>query len=143
MFPNNSPLKERDYRTPERAREFYKRAIGATPQEQETLLQQGFGALRSSYEALIIFDLFKEVVMRFDERVSFGRMRDITWDYALVQDVISKCETLSRYIEGHLHSNAFMSKKPTPDLLCKEIQDFESIKNRLKQLKKPKAQRVN
>lgn len=43
----------------------------ARPQVQERLLRDGFGALRTSYEAFIIFELFNEVVLRFGEAYQF------------------------------------------------------------------------
>ena len=99
-------------------------------------MKDGFGALRTSYEAFIIFDLLSEVVMRFDERISFGRLKDIVWDKSIADEVIAKCELLSRHIEGHLHSDAFTAQKPTPDMLWNEIEAFEVLRKRLKELKK-------
>lgn len=136
VFLDNSPALERDYRRPKRAREIYARAKDAPAAEQETLLRDGFGALRTTYEAFIIFELLNEVVMRFNERISFGRLKGIVWDRSLAEDVITACERLSRYIEGHLHSDAFGAQKPTPKTLLDEIEDFEALKKRLKVLRK-------
>ncbi len=136
VFLNNSPALERDYRKPKRAREIYEKARDASGAEQEALLREGFGALRSTYEAFIIFDLFNEVVMRFDERISFGRLKDVVWDSTIASDVIAACERLSRYIEGHLHSDAFGAQKPTPQTLLDEIKAFEEIRKRLNDLKR-------
>lgn len=135
VFLNNSPALERDYRKATKAYEIYQLAKNASAAEQESLLHQGFAALRTSYEALIIFDLFNEVVMRFDERVSFGRLKDIVWDMSIAEEVVSKCELLSKYIEGHLHSDAFVAAKPTCEMLVKEIEDFKTLKKRLSDLK--------
>jgi FMN phosphatase YigB (HAD superfamily) len=73
--------------------------------------------------------------MRFDERVSFGRLKDIVWDESIAEEVIAKCELLSRYIEGHLHSDAFGAQKPTPKMLLAEIEAFEALQKRLKALR--------
>lgn len=135
VFLNNSPALEREYRKATRARELYDKAKSAAPSEQEALLREGFGAVRTCYEAFIIFELFNEVVMRFDERISFGRLKDVVWDKAIADEVIKKCETLSKYIEGHLHSDAFMGVKPTPQLLLAEIEAFETLVKRLRQLR--------
>lgn len=136
VFNDNSPLTEQSFRKSKRARSFYERALRADAEEQESLLQQGFGALRTSYEAFIIFDLFNEVVQRFNERLSFGRLKEIVWDDAIVKEVIGKCELLSRHIEGHLHSDAFTARKPTPSALLVEIDAFEELKKKHKALKK-------
>jgi AAA domain len=135
VFLNNSPALERDYRKATKARDIYQQAKGASAAEQEALLRDGFGALRTNYEAFIIFDLFDEVVMRFDERVSFGRLKNIVWDKSISDEVVTRCEQLSRYIEGHLHSDAFAATKPTCEMLIREIEYFEALKKRLKLLK--------
>lgn len=135
VFLDNGPALERDYRRPKRARELCDLARKASAQEQERLLRDGLGALRTCYEAFIVFDLFNEVVLRFDERLSFGRLRDIVWDPQIAEDVISSCERLSRYIEGHLHSDTF--ERPTVKMLDEEIAGFETLRKRLNTLKNP------
>ncbi|MBU7030152.1 MAG: AAA family ATPase [Theionarchaea archaeon] len=135
VFLNNSPALEREYRKAKKAREIYKKAKDASPVEQENLLRQGFGALRAAYEAFIIFDLFNEVIMRFDERVSFGRLKGIVWNKPIADEVIKRCELLSRYIEGHLHSDASVVMKPTCEVLKEEIEAFDALRKKLKELK--------
>jgi energy-coupling factor transporter ATP-binding protein EcfA2 len=136
VFLDNSPALEREYRKSTKARTFYQKAKVATAEEQENLLHQGFAALRTSYEAFIVFDLFNEVVLRFDERISFGRLSGIVWNEPIVNDVISKCERLSKYIEGHLHSEALIEGRLTCETLLQEIGDFDGLKKQLSKLKK-------
>jgi len=138
VYLNNSPALEREYRKPTRASESYVRAKDAPAEEQEALLRQGFGELRTTYEAFIIFGLLGEVVMRFEERISFGRLKSIVWDDSIVQEVVASCERLSRYIEGHLHSDTYGAKKPTPATLLREINTFTDLSKRLRALKKDK-----
>jgi len=136
VFLNNSPALERDYRKATRAREIHERAKDAPAAEQENLLRDGFGALRTCYEAFIVFELFNGVVMRFEERISPGCLREIVWDKAIVDEVIAAHERLSRYIEGHLHSDAFGAQKPKPKTLLDEIGAFEALRRHLKDLRK-------
>lgn len=136
IFLNNSPALEREYRKPARAREIYEKAMNAPPAEQEALLRDGFGALRTTYEAFIVFDLFNEVVMRFHERISFGRLKDVVWDRGIAEEIIKSCERLSGLIEGHLHSELLGAQKPTPRMLLQEIEAFEDVRRRLKDLRK-------
>jgi hypothetical protein len=56
VFTNNSPALERDFKSPAHAEDMYRQAKDAAPEIQEVFIKQGFGALRSNYEALIIFD---------------------------------------------------------------------------------------
>jgi len=139
VYLDNSPVCEKDYKSAKIANDYYVKAKDAKPAEQQALLQQGFAALRTSYEALIIFDMFNDVVARFEERLSFGRLKDVRVDLTLVEEIIRRMETLSRYIEGHSHSDAFASAKPSPGTLLEEIRAFESIRVAQKELKKPAA----
>jgi ABC-type transport system involved in cytochrome c biogenesis ATPase subunit len=136
VYLDNSPALERDYRKATKAREIHAQALQAGAAYQEFLLRDGFGSLRTCYEAFIIFDLFNEVVMRFSERISYGRLSTIYWEPELVQDVVDSCDRLSRNLEGHLHSDALGSVKPTPADLLREIEHFESLQKRLRELKK-------
>lgn len=139
VFANNSPALESTYKTTLIAEEYYNKAKEKPPAEQERLLKQGFGALRTTYEWFIIYKLLGGVVVRFDERISPGRLKDIIWDRELFRKVMEKHETLSRYIEGHLHSNAYTPVKPTPALLLQEIKEFNEIRNQHKNLSKGTA----
>jgi len=140
MYLNNSPVCEKDFKSAALARECYTKAKNAPPADQQALLQQGFGALRTSYEALIVFEIFNGVVPRFGERITFGALNGVRVDPKLNDEIILRMETLSRYIEGHLHSDAFASVKPTPDLLLEEINMFESVRKVQKELKKASVQ---
>lgn len=134
VYLNNSPALERDYRKPTRAHEIYAQAKTAPPEKQEDLLKEGFAALRTTYEAFIVFDLFSGVISRFDERLSLGPLRGIKWDEKIANEVVDTYERVSRYIEGHLHSDTFISQKPTPAALLSEIEAFNAIKARWKAL---------
>jgi hypothetical protein len=57
VFLNNSPTLERDYRKATKAREIYQQAKDAAAAEQEDLLKEGFGALRTTYEAFTLSSL--------------------------------------------------------------------------------------
>ncbi len=133
VFLNNCPALEKEYKSTARARDFYKLAKDAAPAEQERLLRDGFGALRSTYEAFIVFDLFGGVVSRFEERINFLQLRTLAWDGAITGQIVAKCEHLSRFIEAHLHTDTFVQKPSCTDLL-KEIDDFEALKKRHKEL---------
>ena len=106
------------------------------PSEQQLLIKDGFGALRTCYEAFVMFDLFGEVVIRFAERISIDRLKNVVIDIGIRDEVISKVGLLSRYIEGHSHSDAFAAQLPTPDMLKHELDEFEQLRKRHKDFKK-------
>jgi len=133
VFLNNCPGLERDYKTTKIAREWLEKARNAEPQEQEHLLKQGFGALRSSYEAFVIHDLLQGVVTRWDERISLeGRLDRIQLSDHIVKTVVKKVSHLSQFIEGHLHSDTI--QKPSVTALEEEVRAFESLRAEHKQL---------
>jgi len=134
VFLNNSPACEADYNSAHFAREHYARAKSAAPEEQQWLLEQGFGALRTAYEYFIIFDLLAGVIQRFEERVSFGALAGVSLQQEIVAEVISRMEGLSRHIDAHLHSDSFTGEKPTPADLFQEIDAFESLRKKHKQM---------
>jgi len=139
VYLDNSPICEGDYKSAKIARDCYAKAKGLPPAEQERALQQGFGALRTSYEAFVIYDLFNEVVKRFEERVSFDRLKEVNLDRYVVNQVVEKLGALSRHIDAHLHSDEFAATKPTPELLLDEITAFENLRKKHKDSKKTTA----
>jgi hypothetical protein len=107
-----------------------------SPEEQQRLLKEGFGALRTCYDAFVIFELFGGVVLRFGERVSIDRLATVAIDAGIRDIVSAKVGMLSRYIEGHSHSDPYVAQKPEPDLLLAEINEFETLKKKHKDFKK-------
>ena len=134
---NNSPALEKSYRKPSRAQGLYERAKEEPDfGERERLVRDGLGCLRTCYEAFIVYDVFNEVVQRFSERISLGRLKDIVWDEPLVREAADKHEMLSLLMEGHLHTPAVVYEELNPDVLKSEIEQFSQLKKRLKELKK-------
>jgi hypothetical protein len=74
--------------------------------------------------------------MRFAERISIDRLKGVAIDVGIRDRVIEKVGLLSRYIEGHLHSDPHAAQKPTPDMLLKEIEEFDALKKQHKEYKK-------
>jgi len=132
VFLDNSPMCEHDYRNTTRARKCHEQATQSTitPEQRQLLLDNGFGALRSCYEAFVIYDLFGSVVLRFGERVSIDRLKDVAIDLSIRDQVIEKVGLLSRYIGAHLHSDPYAAQKPTPEVLLREIEEFEALRKR-------------
>jgi ABC-type Na+ transport system ATPase subunit NatA len=138
VFNDNSPMCERDYKDAKQAQEFYKKAKAPLirADDQQYYLDAGFGALRTSYEAFIMFDLFNNVVSRFEERISGDRLKDVYIDEAVRDEVIESVGRISRYIGAHLHSDMHMAQKPTPETLNEELERFTQLRTRHRKLKK-------
>jgi energy-coupling factor transporter ATP-binding protein EcfA2 len=132
---NNSPATEGDYKTVRKATEAWQASRTAEPELREQILKDGFASLRTNYEYFIIFDLFKAVVLRFEERVSVDRLGEVVVNPDFTKKVIQKVVLLGRYIEAHLHSDAFGAVKPTSDDLKNEIDAFVALKKELKEIR--------
>ncbi|MBZ0186653.1 MAG: hypothetical protein K8F91_10425, partial [Candidatus Obscuribacterales bacterium] len=128
VYLHNGPASEETYKTAHLVRQLLARAKKSAPAEQELLVKQGFGALRASYEAYVIFDLFKGAVRRFEDRIRIDSVAKVKWDADLAKHVVDKFAYLSRFIEAHLHSDPLHAIKPSPELLEKEISEFEEMK---------------
>jgi hypothetical protein len=110
---NNSPATEGDFKSVKYANESWEASRKEpSPNEREKLLKAGFSSLRTNYEYLIIFDLFQAVVLRFDERISVERLKDVVVVPEFTNKLIEKVGQLSRYIDAHLHSDTYISCFP-------------------------------
>jgi hypothetical protein len=103
------------------------------------VLDDPITSLDFEWKEIVAERLVGEVVVRFGERISPGRLKDIVWDPSIAEEVMRKYELLSRYVDAHLHSDAFAAQKATSATLSKEIQEFETMKRKLKTLKKESA----
>ena len=138
VFLNDSPASERDYVTGELAETHYKNSLtlGGIAQYNELCL--GFGAIRSSYEALVIYELFGEVVQRFNEQVKIGCLKKISWDDEIAANIERNYGRISRYIDAHLHSDSASTANISPKKLKDEIDEYRKIRSEIKELKKTK-----
>ncbi len=136
IWLNNTPSFEQDYKKTGKAQKYLDEAKKLPPEERENKIKNGFTALRTNYEALVIFDLFNEVVMRFEERVSIDRLKNVVTNKETINKVMDSYGQCCRYMEGHLHSNNYAYQKPTIENLQEEINRFNEIKKEVKSLKK-------
>jgi hypothetical protein len=56
-------------------------------------------------------------------------LKNVYVDEETVSIVVEKVGLLSRYIEGHLHSNQYVAQKPTPQMLLAEIEAFDKLRS--------------
>lgn len=135
IWTNNAPSLEKDYKTTDKAENYYKEAKNQSPELREMSIRNGFAALRTSYEAFVVFDLFNGVVQRFVERVSIDSLSKVSFNNELKEKVIDSFHLCCRFMEGHSHSNKYSYQKPTLNDLRSEIDRFNSLKKEMKFLK--------
>lgn len=136
IWLNNTPSFEKGYKTSGKAQGYYTEAKKSPPEIREDKIKNGFAALRTSYEALVVFGLFNGVVQRFAERVSVESLGDVIIDDNLKNKVLDSFYQCCRYMEGHSHSDKYSYKKPTLENLNEEILRFNEINKEIKEKRK-------
>lgn len=133
IWLNNTPSYEKEYRNSKPVNKYYNECKDdkCPPMLREKFLKQGFGALRTCYEVLVIHDLFNDVVQRYNERVSIDALSKVIFDKNLIDELLENFSQCCRYIEGHTHSDKFAYKKPEPQNLYEEMQRYEAIRKKL------------
>jgi energy-coupling factor transporter ATP-binding protein EcfA2 len=139
VFLKNSPSYEKEYRNAEPVKKYYSDAnkVDCPPAQREFLVRTGFGALRTCYEVLVINGLFKDVVQRYNERVSMEALKDVYFDDTIISELQDSFAQCCRYMEGHTHSDKYAYIKPEPVNLNEEIQRYETIRTKIRKTKKP------
>lgn len=138
IWLNNSPSYEKEYRNAEPVKKYYSQCgkNDCPPTERENLLKQGFAALRTCYEVLVINELFCNVVQRFNERVSIDALSKVNFTEEIKIELSEGFAQCCRYMEGHTHSDNYAYKKPGRQNLSEEIQRYEAIRKKIRDLKK-------
>ncbi|MFV8327301.1 AAA family ATPase [Flavobacterium sp. ZS1P14] len=135
IWLKNTPSYEKEYKTSGKAQGYLTAAKSVGPEFREQNLKNGFAALRTSYEAMVVFTLFNGVVQRFEERVSVDSLARIKFDDTVREELVDSFFQCCRYMEGHLHSNRYQYVKPTADNLQAEIQRFDNLNKKVKALR--------
>ncbi len=136
IWLNNTPSFEKGYKTSGKAQAYYTEAKKLPPEIREDKIKNGFAALRTSYETLVVFGLFNGVVQRFEERVSVDSLGNVIFDDDLREKVLDSFYQCCRYMEGHSHSDKYSYKKPSLENLNEEIQRFNDINKEIKEKRK-------
>lgn len=110
----DSPATAKVHETTLRAEEALARARQLTGSARETEIRTGMGALRRTLEETVVRKLLKGVVPRWSDRVIVTALPRINWDAAKVEEICGLYEDLSRYIEGHSHTDEASGAPPQP-----------------------------
>jgi len=104
------------------------RAPTLSGSDKMEIIRKGFAKLRSSCENLVIEKAFKKVIMRFDERIRMGRLKDIKCSPDILKKIQDKHEELSKYIEAHSHSGTMSQKLPDVEDLKTELGNVKALR---------------
>ncbi|TNJ38851.1 hypothetical protein FGF66_06900 [Chlorobaculum thiosulfatiphilum] len=139
IWLRNTPSFEKEYKTSGKAQSYHDDARKSSLGQREDKIKNGFAALRTSYETLVVFGLFNGVVQRFDERVSVDSLGGVVFDAEIKDKVLDGFYQCCRYMEGHSHSDKYSYKKPSIENLNEEIQRFNAISKEIKDKRKEKV----
>ncbi|MDR0307402.1 MAG: AAA family ATPase [Chitinispirillales bacterium] len=137
IWLENAPCYEKKYRNAELVKKIYLDCNNnCPPTQREMLLKQGFAALRTCYEVLVINELFCNVVQRYNERVSVDSLSKVIITDEIKNELADSFAQCCRYMEGHTHSDKYAYQQPEPINLNEEILRYESIRKIIKDAKK-------
>lgn len=136
IWLRNTPSYEKQYKTSGKAQTHLDQARKSEPELREIFIKNGFAALRTSYETLVVFGLFSGVVQRFEERISVDSLGDVVFNVEIRDKILDSFYQCCRYMEGHSHSDKYAYQKPIIDNLSEEIQRFNELNKEIKDLRK-------
>lgn len=133
VWLDNTPSYETKYRNSDPVKQIYAKAKAADcpPELRESYLRNGFAALRTCYEVLVINGVFKNVVQRYNERVSMERLKTVHIDPTLIAELEDGFAQCCRHMEGHTHSDKYSYRKPTVEYLNEEMRRYDEIKSKI------------
>ncbi|MEA3062482.1 MAG: hypothetical protein QOJ94_2263 [Sphingomonadales bacterium] len=134
----DAPVTMKAYDTAEKAKQHLAAAKAATGSAQVEQIRTGMGALRRTIEETVVKRLFKEAVPRWSDQVRVTTLRQINWDNEQVEKICLMFEELSRYMEGHSHTDEGMGAPPQLADLEQRIEEVEALVKWAK-AQKPKA----
>jgi energy-coupling factor transporter ATP-binding protein EcfA2 len=123
----DAPVTMKVYDTTEKAKKHLAAAKAVSGSAQVEQIRSGMGALRRTIEEMVVKRLFKDAVPRWSDQVRVTTLRVINWDNAEVEKICALFEDLSRYVEGHSHTDEAMGEPPQPADLERRIEQVEAL----------------
>ena len=120
VVTGDAPSITKDYDKTTKAQWLLAAARRESGSAQERTIREAMAVLRRVVEEVVVKRLLKGVVPRWEDRVIVTKLPTINWDNGLADAFVSTYENLSRYIEGHTHSEESMGAPP-------EIRDLEGM----------------
>lgn len=136
IFPNTTPDVEKSFVDAKVAKEKLHEANRTqNPLDAMRNTREGLSALRASYEAFVIKNVFAGVVKRFSRVVRHQEMTNVYAPMDRLNYIYQKIKTLSGLTEAHLQLDTSIPEV-TPQLLEQEISDYENFSSDFDQEKK-------
>ncbi len=133
---NDIPADCKTYYDTKKAKKVLDEARDLSGDQRVEKIRNGMGILRRCVEEAVLKYLFKDVVTRWNDRVMIGGLKKINWKEEFVDEIDGLYGELSRYVEGHSHTEEFAGGAPV-------IKDFEDMIGRVDgMIKKVKGDKV-
>ena len=123
------PANSKAYRTTHRAKELLAKAKKSHGQEQVDKVRAGAAALRNTLEEIVIRELFKGTVQRWDEQIRLGSVTSIVWSDDIADEISALQDDISRLIEAHSTSDEFAGGMPEPGELENLIARVDAVRD--------------
>jgi hypothetical protein len=133
---NDSPARSKSYRDTKLARATIAKAEKQGGGEAVGSLRHAAGQLRRTVEEIVQEYLLKDVVARYRENLMITKLKSINWDDAVAEEIDTLYAELSRYVEGHSHSEAYVGGMPEVDDLIKLADRLDKV---ITAAKKPRS----
>ncbi len=127
VSPEDCPATTPSYRKTEKAQKSLAEALKVSGSQQQILIQRGMGELRRTIEEIVPYNLFKDVVKRWNDRIMVTKLKEVNWDNALAEEIIAVFEELSAYIEGHTHTEERAGSPPDTKKLKELIDKVDNL----------------
>ncbi len=124
---NDVPASTKVYDNTDRVKQFLAEARVLTGTKRNDIICKGMGSLRRTIEEVTAKKLFKGVVPRWSDRVIVTGLKKIQWDNALIDELVEEYEKLSRYIDGHSHTDEATGAPCEPRDLEENITVVDSL----------------
>lgn len=123
----DAPVTMRLFETTAKAMFHLELARGMSGSAQVDQIAAGMGALRRTLEETVVKKLFKNAVPRWSDQVRVTTLRTVNWDNEEVERICALYEELSRYIEGHSHTDEAMGAPAQVSDLEQRIKQVDEI----------------
>lgn len=133
---NECPSNSNAYKTPHRAKEALAQAKKVAGQQQIDKIRAGAAALRNTLEEIVIRDLFKGTVQRWDEQIRLSSVTSIKWSEEIADEIGALQGDISRLIEAHSTSDEYAGGMPETGELEALIARVEAVQAHAKQKRK-------